>query len=61
MSVESNSSTGGVEGSKMTFHCVNGSGTMVAVCMSDGNWSPNPQNMECHRYDRYNKHNPISK
>ena len=49
VSVEGYSS--GVEGSQITYYCQPGmlpSELMVANCMSDGSWNPDPSGLECY-------------
>ena len=39
-----------LEGSRITFRCESGSfpvGEYAAICMSEGNWSPNPSQFVC--------------
>ena len=42
----------GLEGTMITYHCQQSVDNppveqMVAVCTRDGNWSPNPNELEC--------------
>ena len=53
VNLEGNSSeyTCEVEGSHITYYCQPGmepSERMLAYCMSDGRWSPDPQDLKCH-------------
>ena len=34
-------------GSLITFHCEESNNSMTAECGSDGEWIPNPEQMEC--------------
>ena len=42
----------GLEGSMITYYCEWSTGMptkhMVAICLSNGSWSPNPRDLECH-------------
>ena len=43
-----------VEGSEITYQCDDGLtpvGTMTAVCGEDGEWRPNPGDVECRKND----------
>ena len=42
-----------IEGSTMTFYCKPGlspSQRVLALCMKNGTWSPNPESHYCHYY-----------
>ena len=46
--------TSTVEGSEITYQCDDGftpEGTMTAVCGEDGEWRPNPGDVECRKND----------
>ena len=46
--------TSTVEGSEITYQCDDGltpEGTMTAVCEEDGEWRPNPGDVECRKND----------
>ena len=47
--------TSTLEGSEITYQCDDGltpEGTMTAVCGEDGEWRPNPGDVECRKNDR---------
>ena len=47
-----NSTSGYVEGSKISFLCRdNGSAYVVATCMKNGSWSPDPHTYKCQKED----------
>ena len=46
--------TSTVEGSEITYQCDDGltpEGNMTAVCGEDGEWRPNPGDVECRKND----------
>ena len=55
--------TSTVEGSNVTYQCDDGlapEGTMTAVCGEDGEWRPNPGDVECRKNDTLGSNDTLS-
>ena len=40
-----------MEGSKISFYCRDDGSVMVAICMKNGSWSPDPHTYECQNFN----------
>ena len=57
---KNNSASGYMEGSKVSFYCHDNGNDMIATCMNNGSWNPDPHTYRCQKESMTDINNNLS-